>query len=55
MCVHVPLSAGVIWLTTLPSTLPSQDPPLEAKLDHVRVCGHSSVAPDRGLGEGNYT
>lgn len=58
VCVYVCMPVcmlGDVWATTLPYAPPSEDPPLEAKLGHIRVCVHSSVAPDRGLGEAGCT
>lgn len=33
-------------------TRPSTDSPVDSELGHIRACVHSSVGPDRGLGEG---
>lgn len=41
----------VVWLRPC-FILPSTDSPTDSELSHIRVCIHSSVGPDRGLGKG---
>lgn len=47
ICVYM---CGLAYISALHS--PPHTPPLDSKLGHIRVCVHSSVGPDRGLGEG---
>lgn len=50
-CKHIYVCmCGLAYISALHS--PQHTPPLDSKLGHIRVCVHSSVGPDRGLGEG---